>query len=170
MIQKLHKKNKISARDSWKSPQRKHNILTGPAFSTSRVMFPTLKLSSKPNLHRDDSLTFQLPSEKFQFEPQLTSLYTVSTPFNFQLNSNRRMINNYISYASNKLSPYEYWTSNNQKNFTVQMNFLRQSVFDLHTDDSKQNFQTVKKKRVHHETYKQFSDNIFLVLTKNFLV
>ena len=52
-------------------------------------MPPNLKISSKPDLHRDDSLTSQFSTEKFQFNPQLTSLYMVSTPFKFQSNPNR---------------------------------------------------------------------------------
>ena len=52
-------------------------------------MPPTRKLSSKPDLHRDDSLTSQLSTEKFQFKPELTSLYMVSTPYKMQLNPTR---------------------------------------------------------------------------------
>ena len=47
--------------------------------------------------------------------------------------------------ASKQLAPYENRTSNNQEIFTPQMNFLRLSKFDLHTDDSNPNFQSVNK-------------------------
>ena len=40
----------------------------------------------------------------------------------------------------------------NGQSFTLQMNFLRLSVFDLHTDDLNPDFQSVNKKLVHHET------------------
>ena len=35
------------------------------AFLTSNVTLPTLKPSSSPDLRRDDSLTYQLPTERF---------------------------------------------------------------------------------------------------------
>ena len=56
---------------------------------TSIVMPPTLTLSSKAGLHRDDFLTSQLSTEKMQFKAQLTSLCLVSTPDKIQLNPNR---------------------------------------------------------------------------------
>ena len=120
-------------------------ISNDPAYITSNVMPPTLKLSPGPDLHTDFSLTAQLSSEKFPFKRQLTSLYVVSTPCKFQLNPNRSK-NQHIFYASEEIAPFGYWTANNQKVFTLQMNFLRASVFDLHTDYSKTNFQSVKKK------------------------
>ena len=51
-------------------------------------MPPTRKLSSTPDLRREDSLTSQLSTEKFQVKPQLTSLYMVSTPYKLQVNPN----------------------------------------------------------------------------------
>ena len=113
-------------------------------------MPPTLKPSPKPDSHRDDSITSQLSTGKFQFKAQLTSLYMVSTPHKLQLNPNR-FIDHHISYASEQLAPSEYWTANYHKIFTLQMNFLRPSVFHLQTDDSNPNFQSVKEKRVYHE-------------------
>ena len=67
-------KKQICALDSSKSLERKLNTLNDPAFLTSIVMPPTIKLSEKPDLHRDDSLTSQLSAETLQFKPQLTSL------------------------------------------------------------------------------------------------
>ena len=51
-------------------------------------MPPTPRPSSKPDLQRNDSLTPQLSSEKFQFKPQLISPYMVSTLYKGQLNPN----------------------------------------------------------------------------------
>ena len=48
------------------------------------------------------------------------------------------------------------------------MNFLRTSVFDIHTDDWKTSFQSVKK-RVHHDLYKLFWDNFPPSFRKNFI-
>ena len=115
-------------------------------------MPPTLKLSSKPGFYRDDSITFRLSTEKLQFNPQLTSLYMVSTTHKSQINRNC-YIDHYISYASKQLAPCEHSTVKNQKIFTQQMKFLLNSVFHLHSDDSNPNIQPVNKKRVHHETY-----------------
>ena len=67
--------------DSSKSPKRKYNFSIDPAFLISNIMYPTLKPSLQPDLHRNDYLTFQVSTEKYQFEPQLKSLYMVSTPY-----------------------------------------------------------------------------------------
>ena len=67
-------------------------------------MPPNLKPSSKPDLIRDDSLTSQLSTENSQYKPQLTSLYIVSTPYNFQLNPNR-FDDHYTSYLSQQIAP-----------------------------------------------------------------
>ena len=58
------------------------------AFLTSKLMSPVLEPSQKFGLHRVDSLTSPLSAENFQFEPQLTSLYMVSTPYNIYINPN----------------------------------------------------------------------------------
>ena len=127
MIQKLREKNKNSAPDFSKSSKKKYNSLTDLAFLNSNLMHPTLKSLSKPDLHRGDSLTSQLYTEKFQFKPQVTSLYMVSTPHNLQINPN--CYNGlYISYEFKHLAPYEYWTASKQETFTLQLTFLRISV------------------------------------------
>ena len=51
--------------------------------------------------------------------------------------------------------------------FTLQLNFLRPSVFDLHTDDSDPILHSVKK-GVLHETYKLFWDNLLPSFIKDF--
>ena len=80
---------KTSGPDSSKSPKKKSNVLTDPAFLTSKVMPPTLKPLSEPALHRDDSLTFQISTLKFQVKSQRTSLSMVSTSHKFQISQNR---------------------------------------------------------------------------------
>ena len=77
MSQKLCEKNKISATDSLKSPKRNYIISTDSAFLNSNVRHPTLRPSSKPDLHRDDSLRSQLSIEKNESKPRLTSLILV---------------------------------------------------------------------------------------------
>ena len=56
-------------------------------------------------------------------------MYMVSTPYKTQLNPNRYN-DDYILNSSQQLAPYEYWTANIQKRFTLQLIFLRPSVFD----------------------------------------
>ena len=143
-------------------------MLIDPAISTSNVLPPTLKPSLKPDLQRDDSLASQSWIEDLQFKPQLTSLLTVSTPKKFQINPNQYNGHS-ISYASKYLALYENWAANSQKLFFLQMNFLRNSVFDLHSDDSNLNCQSVNKKRVHNETHKRFFENLLFNFKKNHL-
>ena len=75
----------------------------------------------------------------------------VSTPYNFFLNQSRYNDQDF-THPSNHLAPFEYWTTSNQTISTLLMNFLRSSVFDLYTDESKPKFQSVNKKRVSDET------------------
>ena len=92
----------------------------------------------------------------------------VSIPYELQL-SRSRYNDHYILYASKQLAPYEYWTANIQKVFTLQMNRLRLSVFDLQTEESNPNLSSVKEKRVTHETHKRFWDNPSPEFTKKFI-
>ena len=82
MTQKLRRKNESFAPVSSKSSKRQYYKLTDPTFITLNVLKnnPTLRLSSKHDLHRGDSLTSQLSTGNFHFKPQLTSLYMVLTP------------------------------------------------------------------------------------------
>ena len=105
MIQKSTK-NKISELDSSTFPERKNNVFTDPAILTSNAFPLTLKPLSKPDLHRDDSLTSQSSSENFQFKPQLRSLYMVLSQCKFQINPNRYSNHN-SSFASKHLALYE---------------------------------------------------------------
>ena len=49
------------------------------------------------------------------------------------------------------------------------MNFLRPSLFNLHTDASIPNFPSVNEKMVHLVANKHFWDNLPLTFTKNFI-
>ena len=69
--------------------------------------------------------------------------------------------------ASKQGAPYEYWYNFNQEFFTLQLLFLRPSVFYLNTDDWKPKFQTVKKEGIHHKTKKRFRWNLPPSFTKN---
>ena len=128
-------------------------------------MPPTLKPSLKLDLQRVDSLRSQLSSGKLLFKPQLTSLYVVSTPRKFQLNSTRYNVF-YVSYASKQLALYYYWTANLHKILTLQSKFLQPSLFDLHSGGLYSNFESLIKIRVYHETCRQFRNILPLNFTK----
>ena len=67
--------NKMTfALDSSKSPEKKYNGVYDTAFLTSIFTPPTLKPPPKLDLHRADSLSSQLSTEKFQFKSRKTSL------------------------------------------------------------------------------------------------
>ena len=77
-------------------------------------MHPTLKLSSKPHLHGDDSLKSQLSTGNCHSNSQLTSIYEASRSCNIQIIANY-YYDQYILYESNQLASNEYWTAHNQK-------------------------------------------------------
>ena len=166
--------NKISEPDSSESPQSKHIILNEPLISASNYLLPTLNLSKNLDLHRDYSLKSQFTTEKLQFQSQMFSLNMVSTSYRIQF-SPIRYKGQYNLYASQQLVPCVIKTTDNQKFFILQMNFLRPSVFDLYTDVSKPNFQSVNKTSIHYDynvpfllnSQKQF---IFLITRISILI
>ena len=60
------------------------------------------------------------------------------------------------SIASKIMDPYQYWLDNGVKNFSLQFNFLRSSIYDLKTDESDPSFLSTSQKATHHETYTKF--------------
>ena len=84
-------------------PERKIFFMNTSAFLTSNIMPPTPKSSSKPDINKDGSLAPQLSTKKLQFKHQLTSLYTISTPYKFQLNWNRYS-DHWVPHVSKKLA------------------------------------------------------------------
>ena len=90
--------------DSSMTPKTENNNLLDPAFLTSIVMPPSLKLSENLEFHQYHFLTATLSTEKFHFWPQLTSLYMVSKPFKIHLNPTR-LKHPYISFAFKKMTP-----------------------------------------------------------------
>ena len=65
MIHKLRRTIKSCETDSSMSPKRQYIFITDPAFSTWNVIPHSLKQSSKPGLHRDESLTFHYQLKNF---------------------------------------------------------------------------------------------------------
>ena len=62
----------------------------------------------------------------------------------------------FTSIASKIMGPYQYWLDNGVKNFSLQFNFLRPSVYDLKTDESDPSVLSVSQKATHHQTYTKF--------------
>ena len=83
----------------------KENLVIDVEFFTSNDMAPTLEPPSKTGLYRDNCLISQLSFDKLQFKSHITTLYMVSTPYNFHLNPNRYN-DLHIRYASKQLDPF----------------------------------------------------------------
>ena len=62
----------------------------------------------------------------------------------------------FTSIASKIMSPFQYWLDNGVKLFSLQFIFLRQSIYDLKTDESDPSFLSVSHKVSHHQTYAKF--------------
>ena len=112
-------------------------------------MIPTPKPSEKPNLLREDSSTTQLSIKKIQFKSQLTALYMVSKTYRVQQKPTCHN-DHYNSYALKQLAPLEHWTASTQIIFSLQKNFQRPSILELHTDHTIPNFESANIKRVNH--------------------
>ena len=61
-----------------------------------------------------------------------------------------------LSIASKIMTPYHYWLDNNVKIPSLQFNFLRQSIYDLETDEDDPSFLSSSQKATHHNTYTTF--------------
>ena len=72
------------------------------------------------------------------------------------------------TFASKHLGPYEYWKNNYQYIFTLQLIFLRPSVFDLHTGDWIPNFKLWIRK-VSIIIWTNVFDENFLPTSENFI-
>ena len=52
--------------------------------------------------------------------------------------------------------PYQYWLDNGVKIFSLQIKFLRPSIYDLKTDESDTSFLSLSQQASHHQTYTNF--------------
>ena len=50
------------------------------------------------------------------------------------------------------MTPYQYWLDDNVRNFSLQFNVLRQSTYDLKTDEDDPFFLSSSQKTTHHNT------------------
>ena len=125
--------------------------MKNPVFLSS-LSFPPV-LPSKPSLstNRYDHLIPLLSQDNFTFEAQLTSPYMYPTDYKIRLYEKYR--NFFTSIASIKMSPCQTSLDNGVKNFSLQLNFLRPSIYDLKTDESDPSFLSVSQKASHRQTY-----------------
>ena len=105
-----------------------------PAFLTSPVYLTLISPKDSISTRRDDYLIPILSNDNFTFKSQLTSLYMHPTDYTFKLYDKNQDF--FISIASKIMTPYHYWHDNNVKIFSLQFNFLRQSIYDLKTDEN----------------------------------
>ena len=104
--------------------------------------------------NRDDHLIPFLSHDDFVFKAQLTSLYLHPTDYSFRLYDKNQ--DSFTSIASKIMSPYQSWLDNGVKNFSLQFNFLRPSIYNLKTDESDPSFLSISQKATHHQTYIKF--------------
>ena len=101
---KLFRENETCEPGFSKYPKIDMQFLNGPAFLTSTVLPPTLKLAQRLDLRWDVSSKSVPPIEKFQFRPYRTWLFMVWTPYKFHVNPNRYKDHRF-SYAYEQLAP-----------------------------------------------------------------
>ena len=137
-----------------KSQKRKYpDITADKLFMESGACLPSIK-PSKQDEDRDCDLIPILSSRQFTFQSHLTSLYMIPTNDKFII---REFKNDYhTSIASKLITPYDWWLNNKVKIFSLQYTFLRQSPYDLRTEENDANFLPYQIKKAHHITYQKF--------------
>ena len=69
----------------------------------------------------------------------------------------REFKNDYhTSIASKLITPYDWWSSNKVKIFSLQYKFIRPSPYDLRTEENDANFLPYQIKKSHHVSYQKF--------------
>ena len=137
--------------------KKKYEIMKDPAFLSSPI-YPRI-LPTKPQLSttRDDYLVPILSTNRFSFKSQLTSLYMHPTDYTIKLYDKNQDF--FTSIASKIMAPYQYGLENGIKIFSLQLNLLRPSIYDLKTDDNDPFFLSTAQKATHHLLYTRFLQN-----------
>ena len=63
------------------------------------------------------------------------------------------------------MAPYQFWLDNGIKTFSLQVNFLRPSIYDLKTDENDPSFLSTAQKATHHVPTLAFSNTRNLKIT-----
>ena len=135
-------------------PKKRYEIMKDPVFLSSPICPPFISFEPSLSTTRDDHLIPLLSHDDFIFKAQLTSLYMHPTDYSFRLYDNNQDF--FTSIALKMLGPYQYWHDNGVKIFSLQLNFLRPSLYDLKTDESDPSFLSVSQKATHYQTYTKF--------------
>ena len=99
---------------------------------------PPFTKPSRQDEDRDCDLIPILSSRHFTFQSRLTSLYMIPTKYKLII---REFKNDYHTSIASKLNiPYDWWLNNEVKSFPLRYNFLRQSPYDLRTQENDANF------------------------------
>ena len=139
--------------------KRKYEDITkDPHFIESGLCPPFIKSLNISDPQRDDHLIDILSTGTFNFKSNLTSLYMIPTDYKFHVKDDRSK-EYYTSVASKLIRPYEYWLQNRIKIFSLQFNFLRPSINDMHYEETDPNFLPLNTKKQHHNTYKKFLEH-----------
>ena len=131
--------------------RKKYDIMKDPIFLTSP---PFISLKDSISTQRDDYLIPNLSNENFTFKSQLTPQSLHPNDHTFKLNDKNQHF--FTSIASKIMTPYHYWLENSVKIFSLLFNFLRQSIYDLKTDEHDPFFLSSLQKATHHNTYVTF--------------
>ena len=135
-------------------PKKRYEIMKDPVFLPSPIYPPFISPKSSIPTNRHDHLISLLSHDDFIFKAQLTSLYMHPTDYSFRLYDKNQDF--FTSIASQIMGLYQYWLDNGVKIFSLHINFLRPSIYDLETDESDPSFLSVSQKTTHHQTYTKF--------------
>ena len=137
-----------------KSQRRKYPELAADKLFMESGACPPFINPLKQDENLDCDLIPSLSSRQFTFQSHLTSLYMITTKYKFTI---REFKNDYhTSIASKLITPYDWWLNNKVKNFSLQYNFRRPSLYDLRTEENYANFLPYQMKKAHHITYQKF--------------
>ena len=134
--------------------KKRYEIMKDPVFLSSPIYPPFMSTNTSLFTNPDDHLISLLSHDDFTFKAQLTSLYMHPTDYSFRLYDKNQDF--FTSIASKSMGPYQNWLDNGVKIFSLQLNFLRPSIYDLKTDESDPSFLSVSQKATHHQTYTNF--------------
>ena len=122
-----------------------------PVFLSSPIYPPFKSPKTSLSTNSDDHLISLLSYDDFIFKAQLTSLYMHPTDYSFRLYDKNQDV--FTSIFSKIMGPYQYWLDNGVKIFSLHINFLRPSIYDLKTNETDPSFLSVSQKATHNQTY-----------------
>ena len=135
-------------------PEKQYENMEDLVFLSSPIYPPFIPSKPLLSTNRDDHLIPLLSHDNFVFKAQLTSLYMHPTDYSFRLFDKSQDF--FYIYSFKNHGPHRYWLDNGVKIFSLQINFLRPSLYDPKTDESDLSFLYISQKAAHHRTYTEF--------------